>query len=59
MKSKNFDSILFFKLGKFYELYHMDAMVGTKELSVAYMKVNIIMSHRLTIIQLFVTSISK
>ncbi|XP_073972274.1 DNA mismatch repair protein Msh6 isoform X2 [Rhodnius prolixus] len=38
MKSKNFDSILFFKLGKFYELYHMDAMVGTKELSVAYMK---------------------
>lgn len=38
MKSKNYDSILFFKLGKFYELYHMDAMVGTKELSVAFMK---------------------
>uniref|UniRef100_A0AC34G8Y4 DNA mismatch repair protein MutS-like N-terminal domain-containing protein n=1 Tax=Panagrolaimus sp. ES5 TaxID=591445 RepID=A0AC34G8Y4_9BILA len=28
MKSLYFDTILFFKVGKFYELYHMDAVVG-------------------------------
>ena len=33
-KRNNFDCVLFFKVGKFYELFHMDADVGVKELSV-------------------------
>ncbi|CAH2095409.1 unnamed protein product [Euphydryas editha] len=38
IKSKHFDSVLFFKVGKFYELYHMDAAVGVNELGFSYMK---------------------
>ncbi|KAL5256929.1 hypothetical protein ACHWQZ_G012010 [Mnemiopsis leidyi] len=38
IKSKNFDLILFFKVGKFYELYHMDAEIAVKELGLIYMK---------------------
>ena len=30
--------ILFFKVGKFYELYHMDAEVAVRELGLIYMK---------------------
>lgn len=37
-KSENFDAVLFFKVGKFYELYHMDADVGVKHLNMLYMK---------------------
>ena len=33
-KRNNFDCVLFFKVGKFYELFHMDSDVGVKELSV-------------------------
>ncbi|RMX47670.1 hypothetical protein pdam_00013626 [Pocillopora damicornis] len=40
LKSDNFDTILFFKVGKFYELYNMDATVGVKELGLIYMKGN-------------------
>jgi DNA mismatch repair protein MSH6 len=32
-KRNNFDCVLFFKVGKFYELFHMDADIGVKELS--------------------------
>ncbi|GFX60169.1 hypothetical protein TNCV_4533301 [Trichonephila clavipes] len=38
LKEKNFDTVLFFKVGKFYELYHMDAVIGVKELGLVYMK---------------------
>nr|XP_042907629.1 DNA mismatch repair protein Msh6-like [Parasteatoda tepidariorum] len=38
IKSNNFDTVLFFKVGKFYEFYHMDAVVGVKELDLSYMK---------------------
>ncbi|XP_035217076.1 DNA mismatch repair protein Msh6-like isoform X2 [Stegodyphus dumicola] len=38
MKSDHFDTVLFFKVGKFYELYHMDAVVGVKELGLVFMK---------------------
>lgn len=38
MKSKAMDCVLFFKVGKFYELYHMDADVGVNELGFTYMK---------------------
>ncbi|KAJ2954741.1 hypothetical protein O0L34_g3044 [Tuta absoluta] len=38
MKSARFDCVLFFKVGKFYELYHMDAAVGVNELGFSYMK---------------------
>lgn len=38
LKSENFDSILFFKVGKFYELYHMDADIGVRELGFTYMR---------------------
>ena len=37
-KSKYNDVILFFKVGKFYEVYHMDADIGVKHLSLVYMK---------------------
>jgi DNA mismatch repair protein MSH6 len=39
MKSKHYDCILFFKVGKFYEFYHMDAVTGVKELSLTFMRV--------------------
>lgn len=38
MKAEGLDRILFFKVGKFYELYHMDAEVGVRELGFTYMK---------------------
>ncbi|XP_077517281.1 DNA mismatch repair protein Msh6-like isoform X1 [Amblyomma americanum] len=38
MKAEHFDVILFFKLGKFYELYHMDAVIGVEELGLVFMK---------------------
>ncbi|XP_071959516.1 DNA mismatch repair protein Msh6-like [Antedon mediterranea] len=38
MKSKYYDSVMFFKMGKFYELYHLDADIGVKELGIIYMK---------------------
>ncbi|KPJ20946.1 Probable DNA mismatch repair protein Msh6 [Papilio machaon] len=38
MKSAHYDCVLFFKVGKFYELYHMDAAVGVNELGFSYMK---------------------
>ncbi|XBH92070.1 hypothetical protein VPH35_083283 [Triticum aestivum] len=37
-KSQHMDKVLFFKMGKFYELYEMDAHVGAKELDLQYMK---------------------
>lgn len=38
MKAQHFDVILFFKVGKFYELYHMDAVIGVEELGLVFMK---------------------
>lgn len=38
LKSDNFDTVLFFKVGKFYELYHMDAEVGVSQLGFTYMR---------------------
>ncbi|XP_014673632.1 PREDICTED: DNA mismatch repair protein Msh6-like isoform X2 [Priapulus caudatus] len=38
MKSNHFDTILFFKVGKFYELYHMDAVTAVNELGLVFMK---------------------
>ncbi|OAD61552.1 putative DNA mismatch repair protein Msh6 [Eufriesea mexicana] len=38
LKSKHFDCVLFFKVGKFYELYHMDAVLSVSELHLTYMK---------------------
>ena len=32
IKSQNFDTVLFFKVGKFYELFHMDAVIGIEKL---------------------------
>ncbi|KAE8660577.1 DNA mismatch repair protein MSH6 [Hibiscus syriacus] len=37
-KSKHMDKVLFFKMGKFYELFEMDAHIGAKELNLQYMK---------------------
>ena len=37
-KAKHFDTILFFKQGKFYELYHADCVTAVKECGLAYMK---------------------
>lgn len=38
LKADHFDCIIFFKVGKFYELYHMDAVVGVQELKFTFMK---------------------
>lgn len=43
MKSRNYDIILFFKVGKFYELYHMDAVVAANELNLTFMRVSIVL----------------
>jgi DNA mismatch repair protein MSH6 len=37
-KIHNMDTVLFFKVGKFYELFHMDADIGMQELDLIYMK---------------------
>ena len=39
LKSDHYDCVLFFKVGKFYELYHMDAVTGVNELSLSFMRV--------------------
>ena len=39
LKSSHFDTVLFFKVGKFYELYHMDAVTGFNELNLNFMRV--------------------
>ncbi|XP_041361068.1 DNA mismatch repair protein Msh6-like [Gigantopelta aegis] len=38
LKAKHFDVILFFKMGKFYELFHMDAVICVNELGLIFMK---------------------
>jgi len=40
LKANNFDVIFFFKVGKFYELYHQDAVIAVKELGLTFMKGN-------------------
>ena len=37
-KAQHFDSVIMFKMGKFYELFEMDAHVGAADLRLAYMK---------------------
>ena len=37
LKSDNFDKVLFFKLGKFYELFYEDAFIGNQELDLNWM----------------------
>lgn len=37
LKSDFFDCVFFFKVGKFYELYHQDAVIGVKELGFTFM----------------------
>lgn len=38
LKSKMLDTVIFYKVGKFYELYHMDAVIGVNELGITFMK---------------------
>ncbi|XP_074531332.1 DNA mismatch repair protein Msh6 isoform X2 [Halichoeres trimaculatus] len=38
LKSQMFDTVVFYKVGKFYELYHMDAVTGVNELGLTFMK---------------------
>lgn len=38
IKAVNFGTVLFFKMGKFYELYHMDAVLMTKEAQIQFMR---------------------
>ncbi|XP_006880966.1 PREDICTED: DNA mismatch repair protein Msh6 isoform X2 [Elephantulus edwardii] len=40
IKSQHFDLVIFYKVGKFYELYHMDALIGVSELGLVFMKGN-------------------
>ena len=38
IKSRNFDTVIFYKVGKFYELYHMDAAIGVNVCGLTFMK---------------------
>ncbi|XP_071337062.1 DNA mismatch repair protein Msh6 isoform X2 [Trachinotus anak] len=38
LKSQMFDTVIFYKVGKFYELYHMDAVIGVNEMGLTFMK---------------------
>lgn len=38
IKQRNMDAILFFKMGKFYELFNEDAVIGVNKLDIMYMK---------------------
>jgi DNA mismatch repair protein MSH6 len=38
LKSQYFDTFLFFKTGKFYEIFHMDADIAVEVLGLMYMK---------------------
>ncbi|XP_068597321.1 DNA mismatch repair protein Msh6 [Brachionichthys hirsutus] len=38
IKSQMFDAVIFYKVGKFYELYHMDAVIGVSELGLTFMR---------------------
>ncbi|XP_034537690.1 DNA mismatch repair protein Msh6 isoform X4 [Notolabrus celidotus] len=38
LKSTMYDTVIFYKVGKFYELYHMDAVVGVHELGLTFMR---------------------
>lgn len=38
LKSKHYDTVLFFKIGKFYEFYHMDAVIGVNYLNFSFVK---------------------
>lgn len=38
IKQRNMDAILFFKMGKFYELFNEDAVIGVNNLDIIYMK---------------------
>ncbi|XP_042560153.1 DNA mismatch repair protein Msh6-like [Clupea harengus] len=38
LKSGMFDAVIFYKVGKFYELYHMDAVIGVNEMGLTFMK---------------------
>jgi DNA mismatch repair protein MSH6 len=38
LKSQHFDKLIFFKMGKFYELFHMDAVTICSETNVVYMR---------------------
>ena len=42
LKSQYYDVVLFFKMGKFYELFHMDVDLGVQELNLVYMKVSLV-----------------
>lgn len=37
IKSENFDKVILFKLGKFYEMFYDDAAIGNKYLNLKYM----------------------
>lgn len=37
-KSNHYDTIFFFKMGKFYELFHMDAVIAVSELNLLFMR---------------------
>lgn len=37
IKSENFDKVIFFKLGAFYELFYEDAIIGNKYLELNWM----------------------
>ena len=38
-KARNYDSVLLFKMGKFYEMFEMDAHTGAEVLGLVHMKV--------------------
>ena len=41
IKSRNYDTVIYYKVGKFYELYHMDAVSGVNVCGLTYMKARV------------------
>lgn len=39
-KAQHYDSVMLFKMGKFYEMFEMDAHIGAEVLGLMYMKVS-------------------
>ncbi|XP_015787884.1 DNA mismatch repair protein Msh6 [Tetranychus urticae] len=37
-KASHYDTVFFFKMGKFYELFHMDAVIAVSELNLLFMR---------------------
>ena len=50
IKAENFDKLIFFKLGKFYELFYDDAIIGNKYLDLNWLGNKMHVGYHLTLV---------